>query len=304
MIIWRAYDALIDFSIVLYFNKMKRLIILFFMMFFSCMTTKSVLAACNDASMLTYTTCNSLADCDLDVEAFPISGSDVDDYKTHCESTYNGSACTEILNLPGVGYTVMCYMKINQPTPTTPHPTSCGLLGGICCKDGEDKWFCREDQGGPAPDGTSCYCRATAPTVEPTFPVASPTPDPYVDGDGISLTFTSDKEIFCGAGDKPSETPLDPENPYIYTAFGCMPVKSNAFIKWLLPFLFGIAGGIAFLLMISGFFMILTSRGDPKVVQAGREKVTAAITGLLVILFSVFLLRLILVGILKIPGVF
>jgi hypothetical protein len=92
-------------------------------------------------------------------------------------------------------------------------------------------------------------------------------------------------------------------NPEVDTAFGCIPVEPNKFIVWLLPNLFGIAGGISFLLMIYGFFLMTTSGGDPKAVAGAQETVTSAITGLLVSIFALFLLRLIVIGILKIPGI-
>lgn len=91
--------------------------------------------------------------------------------------------------------------------------------------------------------------------------------------------------------------------PQINTAIGCVPVDMGQFIAWLLPFLFGIAGGISFLLMVYGFILITTSKGDPKAVQGAKETITSAITGLLLSIFSIFILRLIVSGILKLPGV-
>lgn len=92
-------------------------------------------------------------------------------------------------------------------------------------------------------------------------------------------------------------------NPKVNTALGCVPVKFDEFVQWLLPYFFGIAGGISFLLMIYGFFQLTTSGGDPKIVQGAKETITSAIIGLLVSIFSLFLLRLIVVDILKIPGI-
>lgn len=92
-------------------------------------------------------------------------------------------------------------------------------------------------------------------------------------------------------------------NPEINTALGCIPVDMGEFIGWLLPFLFGIAGGISFLLMVYGFILITVSKGDPKAVQGARETITSAITGLILSIFSIFILRLIVSGILKLPGV-
>lgn len=92
-------------------------------------------------------------------------------------------------------------------------------------------------------------------------------------------------------------------DPQVNTALGCVPVTVDKFMTWLLPYVFGIAGGISFLLMIYGFILMSTSGGDPKAVQGAQETVTSAITGLLVSIFAIFLLRLITVNILHIPGI-
>ena len=92
-------------------------------------------------------------------------------------------------------------------------------------------------------------------------------------------------------------------NPEVNTAFGCVPVEMNAFAQWMFPKMFGIAGGISFLLMIYGFIKLGTSGSDPKAAQGAQETITSAIMGLLVSVFSLFLLRLITIGILKIPGI-
>ncbi|HBP50735.1 MAG: hypothetical protein US68_C0010G0023 [Candidatus Shapirobacteria bacterium GW2011_GWE1_38_10] len=89
----------------------------------------------------------------------------------------------------------------------------------------------------------------------------------------------------------------------VNTALGCIPVQMDKFIAWLLPYLFGIGGGIAFLLIIYGFILITTSNGDPKAVQGAKETITSALVGLLICIFAIFLLRLITVDILKIPGI-
>jgi len=87
------------------------------------------------------------------------------------------------------------------------------------------------------------------------------------------------------------------------TAIGCIPASSSdRFIEWVLRWSFGIGGGIAFLLIIISGFQIITSSGDPKKIQTGRELLTAAISGLILLIFSVFILRLIGVDILGIPG--
>jgi len=110
-----------------------------------------------------------------------------------------------------------------------------------------------------------------------------------------------------GSTTKPSPTPSDSKNSCggeaISTAIGCINVKDpNAFIGSVLKFAIGIGGGIAFLLMILGVFQIITSAGNPDRLKAGKELITSALIGLLMIIFSVFLLELIGVKILQIPG--
>ncbi len=95
----------------------------------------------------------------------------------------------------------------------------------------------------------------------------------------------------------------DPANTKLETAVGCIPVNNTTeFTTWFLKWAIGIAGGIAFLLMVIASFQIMTASGSPEKLQGGREMLTAAISGLILIIFSVFLLKLIGVEILQIPG--
>lgn len=87
-----------------------------------------------------------------------------------------------------------------------------------------------------------------------------------------------------------------------WTAIGCIPTSPDGFIKKFLGFAVGIAGGIAFLLILVSGFQILTSAGNPEKMTAGKELLSAAISGLILIIFSIFLLRLIGFTILGIPG--
>lgn len=91
-------------------------------------------------------------------------------------------------------------------------------------------------------------------------------------------------------------------NNDINTALGCVPVEINKFVPWLSGWIFGITGGIAFLMMVYGFFLMATSSGDQKAVQGAKETITSAIQGLLISIFGVFILRLIALNILQLPG--
>ena len=92
------------------------------------------------------------------------------------------------------------------------------------------------------------------------------------------------------------------DNPAIATAIGCIHTNPAEFTKDVLKFVIGISGGLAFLMMLLGAFQMLTSAGNPETLQAGRERLTSAIIGLLLIIFSVLLLQIIGVGILNLPG--
>lgn len=87
-----------------------------------------------------------------------------------------------------------------------------------------------------------------------------------------------------------------------WTAFGCIQTDPQQLVGEVLRLGVGLGGGIAFLLILFGGFQILTSAGNPEKLTVGRELVTSAITGLLLVIFSIFLLRLIGYNILGIPG--
>ncbi len=80
----------------------------------------------------------------------------------------------------------------------------------------------------------------------------------------------------------------------IDTAIGCIPIAdTNTFVSWILGWSIGVGGGIAFLLIIYASFMIMTSQGDPPRLKAGQEVLTSAISGIIMLIFSVFILNFI-----------
>lgn len=90
----------------------------------------------------------------------------------------------------------------------------------------------------------------------------------------------------------------------IDSAIGCIPVENlSDFAGFLLKWGVGIGGGIAFILIVISGFMIMTASGNPEKLQAGKELMTSAIMGLIMLIFSVFLLKIIGVDILRLPGI-
>lgn len=97
--------------------------------------------------------------------------------------------------------------------------------------------------------------------------------------------------------------PFCSDGTAINTAIGCInATDANGFVTELFKLGIGVAGGIAMLLILFGGFQILTSAGNPERLNAGKELIGSAIAGLLMILFSTFLLKIIGVDILCIPG--
>ena len=88
----------------------------------------------------------------------------------------------------------------------------------------------------------------------------------------------------------------------VWTAFGCINTNVSGLIDDFFKIGLGLAGGVALLFFIYGGFLVLTSQGNAEQIQQGREIITSAIAGLLLIIFSVFILQLFAVDILKIPG--
>ena len=91
---------------------------------------------------------------------------------------------------------------------------------------------------------------------------------------------------------------------YVWTAIGCLEAGNPThFIGQILGWSTIVGAGIAFLLIVFGGFQITTAAGDPKRVKAAQELITAAIGGLLLIIFSIFLLNLIGIKVLNLgPG--
>jgi len=105
--------------------------------------------------------------------------------------------------------------------------------------------------------------------------------------------FTAPKQETCQSGTG------------INTAIGCIPALTDNptdLYAFLLRWAIGIGGGISFLLIVLAGFQILTSQGNPDRLKAGQELLTSAIMGLILLVFSAFILRIIGVDILAIPG--
>jgi hypothetical protein len=133
----------------------------------------------------------------------------------------------------------------------------------------------------------------TVPTPTPGVCQDSTIPDKIgSDGQGISLP---DKPI-------PPDAEVCPGGE-CDTAFGKIKVDSPAAILGrIFGILLSISGILALVLIIASGYQMSTSQGNPEKIKEARERLTAAIIGLLFIIFSVSVLQIIGVDILAIPG--
>lgn len=88
----------------------------------------------------------------------------------------------------------------------------------------------------------------------------------------------------------------------IYTAVGCVRTGSQGLTEDIVRVFMGMVGGIALFSIISASFLFTTSQGDTNKVKQAKELLTAAVSGLFFIVFSIFILQFIGVNILGIPG--
>jgi len=88
----------------------------------------------------------------------------------------------------------------------------------------------------------------------------------------------------------------------IQTAVGCIGTNPTDLIAKITANGIGLGGCIAFLMILRASVQMQISAGNPERINQGRELLESAISGLLLIIFSVFILRVIGVNILGIPG--
>lgn len=110
------------------------------------------------------------------------------------------------------------------------------------------------------------------------------------------------KQCILGVGNEISETYGETVEG-VWTGIGCVPADLGTFVsKKLLPWGIGIAGGVAMLTLIYSSYLYMTSRGNPDKLKKAKDYMNSSLIGILVIIFGVFLLQLIGITILRIPG--
>ena len=89
----------------------------------------------------------------------------------------------------------------------------------------------------------------------------------------------------------------------LWTALGCFSGNMSEFIaNNVMRTGIGIAGGVSMLCIMLAAFQMQTSSGNAEKIKKAQELLTNCITGLMVIIFSILILKIIGVDILRIPG--
>ncbi len=223
-----------------------------------------------DCGVLISNTCSSGAECDNPCFNYCID--------------QGNPPCDPVGSVPGPGDDFCCY---------NPGAGYCSGANSCSCDDGDS-------DPGNDPEVTlenTCSLGNMPPLVACSFgnqccdsnaeclvsPLATPTPAPpepipaYEPCQGIA----SGECTGCVAGGG------------AWTALGCLPVDPSGFAVTIIKILFGLSGGVAFILIIYGTLICITSAGDPQKAQACRETITSAIVGLLMLIFALFTVQLI-----------
>ena len=180
------------------------------------------------------------------------------------------SAADNFVTCDACGY---CPVIVNGATAScSPDPTACPVPGNL----------------------TSCV-RCLYPSLYPTNTL----PDPNL-CDTVRIIPTT----------------LLPPTPFMgrqYTMIGCLTstggfqndknTGASSFVQALFDLLvFRVTGGIAFLYLMYGAFLVLTSQGEVERLSQGKRVIVGAVIGLVFTLGSVFIVNLIGSGVLRLPG--
>lgn len=211
--------------------------------------------------------------------------------------------------------------------------TCVGLVTKSCIRSGCQIYVCKQSSGNllcDPPQASSVVCPPLAVCLySQPCPAGDATCKVYTCASGDVISDWVKTDYLCIPAKKPTPTPIGPspapprlpcssgwdKNNHlttnrndivschtVATGLGTIGTDQQSFIKSLFGIILSISGGIALLLIIYGGYQLMTSRGKPEAMDAARDQITAAIIGLLLIIFSLVLLQVIGYDILRIPG--
>lgn len=165
-----------------------------------------------------------------------------------------------------------CQFNANSSTAVTDYNLDCKQPNIVVCQSG-GLGFCVS--------GSGCFVNGQIGTFKPAEMCAK-------------LAITSQKGACTSCMD---------DGKHVWTGIGCLPIDLASLItKTVITLGIRLGGGISFLVLLYGSYLILTSQGDVERVKNGKKYATSAIKGLFLIIFAVFIVRFIGVTLLQIPG--
>ena len=216
-------------------------------------------------------------------------------------------------------FTTQSFAQSATPAPTA---ASCSTIKQTCATNAD----CQKPGGACAtatcqvvsnvPGATTSECVAAGSAIPGAGITAAPATSPSPTGTPLASPCNSWSEIDdSGKVIKQNAIKWEPGDPYptltegkkfkcatIDTAIGSVQTDPVKLVQQLFGILLSLAGGIALLLIIYSGYQIMTSEGNPEKLQAARETLTSAIIGLVFLIFSLVILQIIGVDILRIPG--
>ncbi len=179
-------------------------------------------------------------------------------------------------------------------------------LGGRCVLEREclemelegDDVRCVDNELNDCDPATDTNCHCGIPAIED---VPTPTPIPGTAFDYCRQVPDNGQRQACldclrGATDEKGN------QTKIFTAVGCVRVQGKDLAADLIKLLLGIGGGVSLLSLLAAAFKFTISRGDSGKIKESKELITASVSGLLFLIFSIIILQFIGVEILQIPG--
>ncbi len=179
-------------------------------------------------------------------------------------------------------FVVLIFFFVGQPLiAQAPRYTSCDLCG-----------YCPPPFPTPATDPPQSWTKCVA-CIYPGLPA------------GTDATNRQTLLIDPSSGAPPTPAP-----GFQYTGIGCLSTDAANFsrpgaiggvVQTILNIIFRVVGGIAFLYLIYGAFVIITSQSNPERLDYGKRLIFGDIIGLVFKISSVLIIRIVVSGILKIP---
>lgn len=90
----------------------------------------------------------------------------------------------------------------------------------------------------------------------------------------------------------------------VWTAIGCLPTNTMELVSSLIGFLMGLAGLFFVIQIVISGAQIIFANGDSSAIATAKKRLTNSIIAILFIIFSVTILQIIGVQILRLPGFF